>query len=126
MIAEGGRRNRREGPVRKLAITILGAALLAGCVTASDVVPAGKDTYMVTGGGTGGISYGKTAIAALKKANAYCASLHKLVMIRNTQTQSAFNGENSSLVFSCLSADDPEYRTPNLRKDNGVTTIENR
>lgn len=110
----------------KTIAVVLAALLLAGCVTASEVLPAGKDTYMVAGGGTGGLSYGKTAIAALKKANDYCTALHKLVMVRNTQTQSAFNGENSSLIFSCLSADDPEYKVLNLRKDNGVTTIENR
>jgi hypothetical protein len=102
--------------------------LLAGCVTASEVVPAGRDSYMVQGHASGGLNAGKGAVAALQKANAYCATQQKFVLIRNTDSHgiAAIGGESNSLIFSCVTADDPEYQRPTLRKDNGVTTIENR
>jgi hypothetical protein len=34
---------------------IMAGVLLTGCVTVSHVVPAGKDSYMATGGGAGGL-----------------------------------------------------------------------
>lgn len=101
-------------------------ALLSGCVTTSEIIPMGKDSYMVSGSGTGGLSYGKTMPAALKAANAYCTKEGKLMIARHTETQGRFNGEAADLLFSCVTADDPEYKRPNMRKDNGVTTIENR
>jgi hypothetical protein len=107
---------------------IVCAGVLAGCVSASEIVPAGKDTYMVAGRANGGPAAGGSSIEAMKAANAFCAKQQKLVMIRNTSTSGSagFGGEQSTLIFSCLTADDPEYQRPNLRKDNGVTTIENR
>lgn len=100
--------------------------MLVGCVSTSDIVPVGKDSYMVSGSGTGGLSYGKTLTAALKSANAYCAKESRFMIVRNEETQGRFNGEAANLIFSCVTADDPEYTRPHLRKDNGVTTIENR
>ncbi len=109
----------------KIAVIAV-TALLGGCVTTSDIVPMGKDSYMVSGAGTGGLSYGKTMPAALKAANAYCTKQGKFMVPRHTETQGRFNGEAADLLFSCVAADDPEYTRPNMRKDNGVSTIENR
>jgi len=103
------------------AIVCAAALLLSSCVSTSDVVPIGKDSYMVSGGGTGGLSYGKTSIAATKKANAYCATLHKFMIVRRIDTHQPFNGEATDLVFSCVTEDDPEYKRPDLRRD--PTTI---
>lgn len=37
-------------------------------------------------------------------------------------------GYNTSndMLFSCVTTDDPEYTRQTLRRDNGVTTIENK
>lgn len=103
-------------------------AVLTGCVSASEIVPAGKDSYMVSARAMGGINSGQGIIEATKTANAYCAKSGKLMLIRHTETggSAAFGGEHSNLIFSCVDESDPEYQRPNLRKDNGVSTIENR
>ena len=96
-------------------------AALAGCVSSSDVVPMGKDSYMISGSGTGGLSIGKTSVAATKKANAFCATQQKFMIVRRLDTQPSFNAESTTLLFSCVAENDPEYQRPNLRKD--PTTI---
>lgn len=111
----------------RIFISVLTLAI-AGCVTTSEVVPAGKDSYMIGASAAGGTEGGQSLIAATKAANAYCAALKKVMLIRNTTTggSAGLGGEHSNLIFSCVSPDDPEYTRPNLRKDNGVTVIENR
>lgn len=103
-------------------------ALLTGCVTASEIVPAGKDSYMVSASAQGGMNSGKGIIEATKAANAYCSKMGKFIVIRHTDTggNAGFGGEHSNLIFSCVNEDDPEYGRPRMRKDNGVSTIENR
>ena len=108
-----------------LALT---ATALSGCVSTTEIVPAGKDSFMIAGAAQGGMNSGHSIIAATKAANDYCAKQGKVMQIRNTSTagSAGFGGEHSNLIFSCLSADDPEYTRPNLRKDNGVSTVESR
>jgi predicted RNA-binding Zn-ribbon protein involved in translation (DUF1610 family) len=68
------------------------------------------------------------AITSLKTANDFCAKQGKVVVLRNTSgATNPFGYDNGNqTIFSCVSPDDPEYARPALRKDNGVTTIENR
>jgi hypothetical protein len=95
------------------------ALMLAGCVGASEIVPMGKDSYLVTGHATGGWNAGKGMIDATKQANAYCAKQQRYMIVRRTDNagNAGFGGESSQLIFSCVTADDPEYARPNLRKD---------
>ena len=92
----------------QIAVTLL----LAGCVaTTSEVVPAGKDTYMVSAMAAGSVVLaGHSMINATKAANAYCTRLGKFMIIRNTQTvgTSGMGSEHSNLIFSCVAEDDPE------------------
>lgn len=92
---------------------------LTGCVSASEVVPAGRDSYMVSGSVHGGMMAGNSIIEATKTANAFCAKQSKMMIIRHAQTggDAGFGGEHSSLVFSCVNENDPEYQRPNLHKD---------
>lgn len=101
-----------------LAGMVSGAALLA-CVSSSEIVPAGKDSFMVVGRANGGLNAGKGLIAATKSANAYCAALHKVMILRHVESNgnAAVFGENQMLIFSCVNEDDPEYQRPNLKKD---------
>lgn len=111
--------------MRTIAIAI-GATVLTACTTgASEVIPAGKDSYMVAGKAVGGINSGQSLIAATKEANQFCARQGKFMIIRNTETggNAGFGGEHSNLIFSCVTADDPEYQRPNLHKEP-TTVIE--
>jgi hypothetical protein len=101
------------------------AVLTAACVSNSEIVPAGKDSYLVTGAANGGMESGKSMIAATKAANQYCGKMNKVMIIRRTDTggSAGFGGEHSNLIFSCVDENDPEYQRPNLRKDP-TTVIE--
>jgi hypothetical protein len=97
---------------------VLGLALMTGCAVASDIVPIGKDSFMVTApetlGGTG-------RIIVANSANRYCASQNTHMIVRRIDA----NGLVVSLMFSCVSENDPEYQRPNLQKEPNVI-IENR
>jgi len=106
--------------LQRIIFSVAAATLLGGCVIgASEVVPAGKDSYMVAGKAVGGINSGESLIAATKVANQYCSKQGKFMIIRHTETggNAGFGGEHSDLIFSCVTADDPEYQRPNLRKE---------
>lgn len=109
-----------------LRIALVSLALLsAGCKVSSPVVPAGKDTYQVSSH-VGACVSCSAAVTGLQTANKYCADLGKFLVVRNTTSQTNPFGYTVSneLTFSCVNENDPEYQRPNLRKDNGVTTVE--
>jgi predicted RNA-binding Zn-ribbon protein involved in translation (DUF1610 family) len=113
-------------PMRYWAILPL-SILLAGCETSSPVVPAGKDSYMVSSHVGACVSCSAT-VTSLQTANAYCAKQGKVAIVRNSNsTTNAFGYTvGDQTTFSCVSSDDPEYTRPSMRKENGVTTIENK
>jgi putative hemolysin len=89
--------------------------VLAGCASASEIVPAGKDSYMVVGQARGGaMMTGKSIIEASKAANAFCAQKGLNMQIRTSDTDGSatWTAETSKLIFSCLREDDPEYKRP--------------
>ena len=100
------------------ALTVLGLTFITGCAVASQIVPMGRDSYLVTApemlGRTG-------QILVVKSANQYCESGGTHMIVRRLDG----NALTVSLVFSCVASDDPEYRRPNLRKEPNVM-IENR
>jgi hypothetical protein len=59
--------------------------LLAGCTTTSEVIPAGKDSYMISVD-SGSRSQGQTRIAAAKTANAFCSKQGKFMVMRRTDS----------------------------------------
>jgi len=110
----------------RLIVCLLSIASVAACgVTTTEVVPAGKDSYMIAGTATGSIAAGRSLVAATKAANEYCAKLSKVMIIRRTDEggSAGFGGEHSNLIFSCVNENDPEYQRPDLRKDP-TTVIE--
>ena len=99
--------------------------LLTACETSSPVVQAGKDSYLVSSHVAACVSCA-ASVKSLQTANAFCAKLGKVVVIRNTNsTTNGFGYEvGNSTTFSCVSENDPEYHRPNLRKDDGVVTVD--
>lgn len=107
---------RNRGKIIR-ALIVLGLPLLIGCAVASDIVPVGKDSYMVTAPETIG---GKGRILVVNAANKYCASQDSHMIMRRMDA----SGLAVSLMFSCVSEDDPEYQRPNLKKEPNII-IEN-
>jgi hypothetical protein len=106
------------------AIVMIGLSTL-GCVGASEIVPIGKDTYLITGRALGGIEAGQGIIAATKKAGQFCSDKGLNFVFGHSQSSgnAAFGGESNQLVFSCLASDDPEYKRIKIRQDP-TTVIE--
>lgn len=77
---------------------------LAGCVTATEVTPIGRDLYVVTGHASGGLNAGKGVTAAAQKATAYCAGRHQVLQVEKTDTHgmAAVGGESNTLTFRCV------------------------
>jgi hypothetical protein len=101
------------------AIVVI-VVLIAGCASASEIVPAGKDSYMVVGQARGGaMMSGKSVLEATKAANAFCAQKGLNLQIRSTNTDGSatWSAETSKLIFSCLRDDDPEYKRPAIEGD---------
>ena len=109
----------------------IGLALLAlpltGCVSTSEVVPVGRDSFMLTSTSRGGLYAGRERIEGAKTANQYCDAIGKHMIIRRTDSNGipGLGPVTSDLVFSCVASDDPEYQRPNLRHDPNIV-IENR
>lgn len=111
-----------------MRIAIFAVALaLTGCEVSSPITPAGKDTYMVSSH-VGACVSCSARIQSMKTANAYCAKSGLFAIVRTIDgATNPFGYDNgNTMVFSCVSADDPEWKRLNLRPDNGVTTLEQR
>jgi len=116
----------RKGRMRT-AIFAATIGLIAGCQISSPITPAGKDTYLVSSHVGACISC-SAQVKSLTTANEFCAKEGRFAIVRNTSgAVNPFGYDNGNqMIFSCVTADDPEYTRPTLRQDNGVTTIENR
>jgi hypothetical protein len=102
--------------------------LLAGCASTTAVVPYGKDSYMLSSDDFwGAYSRGSLQVKAAQSASAFCAERGKVFVVRNTGGQGVqgWTSTSSTLIFSCVSENDPEHQRPNLRKE-ADTVIEDR
>lgn len=108
-------------------VLLISFLVLSGCTVSSPIQPVGKDTYMVASHVGACISCA-ASIQSLKTANEYCAQQGKVIVIRNTSSSTnPFGYETGNqLIFSCVSDSDPENARPELRKDDGVLTIDKR
>lgn len=81
------------------------AALLTGCSTVSEVVPTGKDTYMVGSSARGGFtSDAEVKALAVKRANEYCAAQGKRAQVLSSSSSGVqmWTPQNSEVQFSCV------------------------
>ena len=103
----------------KLSLLAL-VTILVGCASTTDVVPYGKDSFMLsTGDVWGAHSTGSLQVKAAQRASEFCAQRGKVFIVRNTGGQGVqlFSATSSTLIFSCISEGDPEYQRPNLRRE---------
>jgi hypothetical protein len=97
--------------------------LLVGCATTSQVVPYGKDSYIISADDAwGGYSSTSLQVRAAQRANAFCENQGQKMVVRNTSNTGvqAWTGTSSSLVFSCVDSNDSEYGRPMLRKEADI------
>lgn len=105
--------------MRRLLVPIV-VILLAGCA-GPEIVPMGRDTYMVakdgnftTWGGAG------VKVELYKQANAFCESKGKQLMpVKEASRDSGYaRYANAELQFRCLDANDPELRRPTMESES--------
>jgi hypothetical protein len=105
-----------------LALLLVAAIPLTGCVTASSVVPMGRDTYMISS--TSGRAFPSRArIHAVKRANEFCDD-RKLHMEPVSENSSTGILSQADFVFRCLDENDADYRRPNWHNDRGTVVVE--
>jgi hypothetical protein len=109
--------------LRTVAVGFALALSLSACgVSTSEVVPVGRDSFMLTSTARGGLFAGEERIASAKAANQYCDARGQHMIIRRTDGSgiAGLGPVTSNLVFSCVTSGDPEYQRPNLRHDPNV------
>lgn len=110
--------------LKLIIITTTTIALLTGC--ASEVIPAGPDTFTVSSSGAGFSTAGVRA-RCYKAANAYCKK-HGLVMVPvSFDAQGGVLGRRpptADLVFRALKPGDPDIKRPNVETPNNIERIE--
>jgi hypothetical protein len=105
---------------RERGVTFVAGVTVEGCTSPSPITPCGQDSYIVTVDDTsGGRSPGRLQVKAAQKASKYCPDQGKVVRVRNTSGEgvTGWKSASSTLVFSCISEDDPESTRPDLRSE---------
>ena len=101
--------------MRRLLVPMV-VVLLAGCA-GPEVVPIGRDTYMVAKDGSF-TTFGGGAVKAelYKQANAFCESKGKQLMPVNDSSRDSGYGRyaNAELQFRCLKDGDLGLRRPTM------------
>jgi hypothetical protein len=95
------------------------ASLTAGCVSTSNVVPMGKDSFMASGTSTSVWTEPSAAVA--EQASNYCEHHGKHMIVRNTSdVVDGWGNTHNKLIFSCVTDSDREYGRPNLERTPDV------
>lgn len=105
---------------------MLSAIALAGCASASGVVPMGQDTFMVSRQAATGFSgLGNLKAEALQEANQYCIGHDRaLQLVHTDETKPPYllgNYPRVEVQFMCLSANDPQLKRARPRRDADAT-----
>lgn len=95
---------------------ICAAAAVSGCAS-THVVPTGKDTYMASVRRCGLCTAATTAVDA---ADQYCVAHGQVATVTHIST--LYGSGAADVQFTCSSAADQKPS----RRDNGVTTVENK
>ena len=91
-------------PLKKLTILTL-AALAQACSSVSEVVPTGRDTYMVGSNARGGFTSDVEVKAlAIRRANEFCAGQGKLAQVTDSTSSGTqmWTPQNAQVNFACI------------------------
>ena len=105
----------------------IASVLLSSCATTSgtaDIVPIGKDTYMIgRPGGLFTISGGEVKAQLFRDANEFCRSQGKNLMPVSTSSRDSapYTYAIAELQFRCLAEGDPDLGRPTMKSRPDVT-----
>lgn len=84
---------------------VAAAALLGACTTMTDVVPTGKDTFMVGTSVRGGLtSDTEVKAGAITRANEYCSTKGQRAQVLDSKSSGArgWTPQNAEVHFTCI------------------------
>jgi hypothetical protein len=90
--------------VKIATLAIAALAALTGCVTLTDPVPAGPDTYMIGLGARGGFTNDAELLAqTIKAAGAFCRTQHRIVAVQSTNASGVqgWTPQSNQVFFKC-------------------------
>lgn len=101
---------------------------LSGCVSTSQVLEMGKDTYSVSATADGYRDAASARQSAFETGTKKCTALGKRFMFVNESTARTRMGIDTTVnvTFRCLSDSDPEYARPNIRQSPDVVIEDQR
>lgn len=95
--------------MKRALVTALGSLIFAGCITTSQVLEMGKETYSVSSTADG-LSEASTARGkAFEKGKAHCTKLGKQFLFLSESSTPTRMGIDTtiSVTFRCLNENDP-------------------
>jgi len=114
---------------RKLGlIAVTTTLVLTGCVSTSQVLEMGRDTYSVSATADGYRDAASARQSAFETGAQKCAALGKRFMFVNESTARTRMGIDTTVnvTFRCLSESDPEYARPDIRQSPDVVIEDQR
>lgn len=115
----------KQHKIRFITATIIGITL-SGCLSTSQVLEMGRDTYSVTATADGYRLASQARESAFQAGTEKCTSLGKRFMLINESTARTRMGIDTTVTvtFRCLNENDPKYVRPNIQQTPNVV-IEN-
>jgi hypothetical protein len=90
----------------RLAVSLFTFMLLISCTSMTDIVPAGKDTYLI-GGSDGALNLSALKVKLYRQATAFCSTLQNNVFVPVTESErTRGSSATCDLTFRCLSEND--------------------
>ncbi|WP_292992584.1 hypothetical protein [Nitrosomonas sp.] len=91
---------------------------MTGCLSTSQVLEMGRDTYSVTSTADGYRLASQARESAFQAGTEKCTSLGKRFMFINESSARTRMGIDTTVTvtFRCLNENDPEYVRPNVRQ----------
>jgi len=113
---------------RPIAVAAASISALAGCVSTSQVLEVGRDTYSVSATADGYRTAASAREQAFNLGAQKCSQLGKHFMLLNESTARTRMGIDTtvSVTFRCLAADDPEYQRPEIQPAPNVVIEDQR
>lgn len=102
----------------RIITSILAAIFMTGCLSTSQVLEMGRDTYSVTSTADGYRLASQARESAFQAGTEKCTSLGKRFMFINESSARTRMGIDTTVTvtFRCLNENDPEYVRPNFRQ----------
>mgnify|MGYP001589456900 CR=1 FL=1 len=108
------------------AAVIASVVLVIGCVSTSQVLEMGRDTYSVSATASSYNTATSARQSAFEVGANKCASLGKRFMFLNESTVPIGYRTTVNVTFRCLNENDPEYARPNIRQTPDVVIEDQR